>query len=152
MTDWPISLVIQYLRIKSLGLNNDFYYSAFALGNKYIQTTTVKNDDSSNPYACEDTEDKVFLPSFQEYYGAFWYGPLPDSPVNCESTDYARANGVPHNDDTFDYHNDRHWTRSPSSNAGDFAKFAYAGGSDFLEAYVEEENMGVCPCLNIKIA
>lgn len=133
-------------------LNNDFYYSAFALGNKYIQTTTVNNYKESNPYACEDTEDKVFLPSHDEYVGAFWYGPLADALVEGESTDYARANGVPHSDDAFDSNNNRHWTRSPSSNSGDFAMFAYAGGQEFLSTYVKVENMGVCPCLNIKIA
>ena len=130
-------------------LNSDFYYSAFALGNKYIQTTTVNNDDSSNPYVCEDTEDKVFLPSHDEYVGAIWYGPLD---VSAESTDYARANGVPHSGDADDADNDPHWTRSPSRFQDDFAMFAYAGGIEFLTTYVKAVNIGVRPCLNIKIA
>lgn len=130
-------------------LNNDFYYSAFALGNKYIQTTTVDNYDSSNPYACEDTEDKVFLPSHDEYVGAIWYGPLD---AFVESTDYARANGVSHNDNAFDDKNDGHWIRSPSIDDGGFATFAYSGGMEFLQTYVKVENIGVRPCLNIKIA
>ena len=136
-------------------LNNDFYYSAFALGNIYIQRATVDNSaastgESPNPHTCEDTEDKVFLPSYKEYYGAIQYGTLLDSPVKFESTDYARANGVSHSDNAFDYNNDGHWTRSPSSRAGDFAEFAYAGGIKFGQAYVKEDNIGVCPCIIIK--
>lgn len=136
-------------------LNNDFYYSAFALGNKYIQTTTIDNSaastvDSSNPHACENTEDKVFLPSYKEYYDAIRYGTLLDSLIKCESTDYARANGVSHSDNAFDYNNDGHWTRSPSNHVDDFATFAYAGGIKFGQTYVKEDNIGVCPCIIIK--
>ena len=41
-------------------LNNDFYNTAFALENEYIQTTTVDNSNLtthyvSNSYACENT-------------------------------------------------------------------------------------------------
>ena len=46
------------------------------------------------------------------------------------------------------YTKDHEWIRVE----GDFAMFAYAGGQEFLSTYVKVENMGVCPCLNIKIA
>ena len=53
-------------------LNNDFYNSAFALNNSNIQILAVDNsapttDSSDNSFVCRNTEDKVFLPSYQDY-------------------------------------------------------------------------------------
>ena len=80
-------------------LNNDFYNSAFALGNSNILTTTVDNsaattDSASNPYTCDNTQDKVFLPSYQDYinsdYG-FSASALPTDTRLCENTDWTVA-------------------------------------------------------------
>ena len=84
-------------------LNNDFYNTAFTLGNEYIQTTTVDNSSltthyASNPYACENTQDKVFLSSYKDYTNsAYGFGVKPiddDKAKECKPTDYARVNGV----------------------------------------------------------
>ena len=74
-------------------LNNDFFASAFALGSAYVKTTDVDNsakttDTGHNDYACEDSQDKVFLPSYRDYMNVD-YGF-----VNSEAasdTRYARA-------------------------------------------------------------
>ncbi len=104
-------------------LNNTFYNSAFALGNKYIQTTTVDNsasttDSSSNIYDCENTEDKVFLPSYKDYInGEYGFGLTTNSSNTreCKTTDYARADGVYSSIESKYSHNGVYWTRSPYS-------------------------------------
>lgn len=53
-------------------LTNDFYNSAFSLHSDYVLTTHVDNgpksaDQEENPYLCEDTDDKVFILSYQDY-------------------------------------------------------------------------------------
>ena len=62
----------QYSDIRTW-LNNDFLEQAFYYDPSLIQTVNVDNSakstgDSSNPYACEDTQDKVYLLSYN-YYG-----------------------------------------------------------------------------------
>jgi hypothetical protein len=52
-------------------LNADFLSKAFYLDGSLIQTTTVDNSlastgDSSNPYVCANTSDKVWLLSYAE--------------------------------------------------------------------------------------
>lgn len=105
-------------------LNNDFYNSAFALGNSHIQTTTVDNsasttDSSYNPYVCNNTQDKVFLPSYQDYinssYGfEAWYIP-DDTGRFCRPTDWARARGAFYMTEGCYQYNSSYWTRSPSN-------------------------------------
>ncbi len=100
-------------------LNNGFYSSAFALGNSHIQTTTVKNGASTtnskdNPYACANTEDKVFLPSYQNYINDSYGFSTSTSSTNtryCRTTDWARARGAWYSTG----YNGYYWTRSPRS-------------------------------------
>ena len=61
----------QYSDIRTW-LNNDFLEQAFYYDPSLIQTVNVDNSaestgDSSNPYACEDTQDKVYLLSYSYY-------------------------------------------------------------------------------------
>ena len=116
-------------------LNNDFYNSAFALGNDYIRTTTVNNsasttDSSSNPYACSNTNDKIFLPSYQDYinssYGFSTSKNEYDTSRKCKTTDWARARGALHSDS---YKNGPYWTRSPSSGSSTHAWYVSSGGT-----------------------
>ena len=103
-------------------LNNDFYNSAFALGNSYIQTTTVDNsasttNSSSNPCVCNNTEDKVFLPSYQDYINSSYGFSTSTSSTDtrcCRTTDWTRARGAYYyKPNTFDPYNGYYWTRSP---------------------------------------
>ena len=100
----------QYSEIRSF-LNNNFYNSAFALGDSYIQTTTV-----------DSTQDKVFLPSRQDYtnssYGFTTSYEKTDTRC-CKTTDWARARGA-YCDAAY---NSYYWTRSPYSgyDTGDYA-------------------------------
>ena len=79
-------------------LNGDFYNRAFALGDKYVQTTVVDNslptaDDTRQHYICPNTEDKVFLLSYADYNNSS-YGFSSDMSRYCRTTDWARAKGA----------------------------------------------------------
>ena len=84
-------------------LNSDFYNKAFTSFEKEsILTTNVDNsaattDNSSNKYACENTEDKVFLLSYQDVtngaYG-FTTDDYPDKARDMKTSDYSRALGA----------------------------------------------------------
>lgn len=113
----------QYSEIRSF-LNNDFYNSAFALGNSYIQTTTVDNsasttNSSPNSFACNNTQDKVFLPSYQDFINSsYGFSTSSDKTETryCKTTDWARARGANYYQEigSFTY-NGYYWTRSPYS-------------------------------------
>ena len=110
-------------------LNDDFFNSAFALGNDNIFETTVDNsaattDSEDNTYACDDTLDYVFMPSYKDYQNTD-YGFAPttiDSDSRCcRTTDWARARGAfSENEATPNYNgNGYYWTRSPYSGQSD---------------------------------
>lgn len=75
-------------------LNGTFYNVAFNdIQKELIQTTTVVNSSwstgfSSNPYACSNTSDKVFLLSYREAESL-----TSDKARTRKSTDYAKSQG-----------------------------------------------------------
>lgn len=136
-------------------LNEDFYNSAFALNDSYIQTTTVDNsatttNSTSNSYACANTEDKVFLPSYQDYVNSS-YGFSTSSTRACKTTDWARAKGARYLTDSSYLYNGWYWTRSPHS---DYKSETWVVNSDGRPsgAYVNYNESSVRPAIKIKIA
>lgn len=131
-------------------LNNDFYNSAFALGNTHIQTTTVDNSasttiSSNNPCACNNTQDKVFLPSYQDYTNRD-YGFITSF---CKTTDWARARGAFYSTYSSYYlYNGYYWTRSPNSDPNETIGVCYNG---FYSVSVISTSYSVRPSLSIKI-
>lgn len=120
-------------------LNDDFYNSAFALNSGHILTTTVDNsaettNNLNNPYACENTQDKVFLPSYQDYINnSYGFSTSADSTDTrcCRTTDWARARGAWYawySADSSYYYNGSYWTRSPYSGDSRSMKCVYANG------------------------
>lgn len=98
-------------------LNGEFYNSAFAFGNSVIQVTIVDNSASStnspdNGYACSNTFDKVFLPSYKDFMNSN-YGFASDKSRECKTTDWARARGSYISTEYSYYGNANYWTRSP---------------------------------------
>lgn len=85
-------------------LNGTFYNKAFSSAQQQnIQTTTVDNSaattgKSENMYACDNTQDKIFLPSYKEVhnsaYGFVSEGGEQDETRMLLVSDYARANGT----------------------------------------------------------
>ena len=141
-------------------LNDDFYDSAFALGNEHILTTTVDNsasttDSDSNSYACNNTQDKIFLPSYKDYinsnYG-FSTFTNSDNTRYCKTTDWARARGAYYYTSNGAYqYNGYYWTRSPSSYSSYYAwDVDFDGGFD--HDYVDFTSGSVRPGLSITIA
>ena len=111
-------------------LISDFYNSAFSLENSHIQTTDVDNTyDNSNPYACNDTRDKVFLLSKRDYlnssYGFSSSEEQSESRV-CRTTDWLRARGGFYETAETNKFNSSYWTRSPDR---DFSYYAIEVGS-----------------------
>ncbi len=152
----------QYSEIRTW-LNDDFYNSAFALGNSHIQTTTVDNSASttgstSNIYACDNTEDKVFLPSSNDYlnssYGYSTYSTDTDDERRCKTTDWARARGAYSSTNSLWLYNGYYWTRSPSSLDSYYVVHVeYIGNlTGYYGSDVDHKHYSVRPGLTIKIA
>ncbi len=144
-------------------LNNEFYNTAFAFNSANIIETIVCNDalttnSSNNKYVCNDTKDKVYLPSFQDYLNTE-YGfdsNSNDKSVTRESktTDYARARGawcnIKTDLGTGGLYNGSYWTRSCASEFYYCAWNVNSGG--YLSSYtVDGINHSVRPCIEIKI-
>ena len=132
-------------------LNGTFYNQAFSLNDSYIQATTIDNSssttrDSDNTYASENTTDKVYLLSYQEYlkedYG-FSSSYESSSTRMVKPTDYAKDRGV--------YVNE-YWTRSPSGNKSTNVMTVNEYGSLQYPYDVSLTYMGVRPCISIKIS
>ncbi len=141
-------------------LNNDFYNSAFTLDNSYIQTTTVDNSASTtslstNSYACNNTQDKVFLPSYKDYINTSYGFSASTSPTDtryCQPTDWARARGARYSTSSSYLYNGDYWTRSPYSGNSNLARYVREDGDDRFNDYVNFTSLSVRPALTIKIA
>lgn len=142
-------------------LINDFYKSAFALGNSYIKTTMVDNsvattNSASNRFACSNTEDKVFLPSYRDYinnsYG-FSISTGSSDTRCCRTTDWARARGVYYytSSGSLQY-NGYYWTRSSGGDRSYCAWYVEDNGLLYDLYNVNNTNCSVRPGLSIKIA
>ena len=145
-------------------LNNDFYNSAFTLDNSYIQTTTVDNsasttNSSSYSYACNNTQDKVFLPSYQDYINSSYGFSTSTDTRYCRTTDWARARGAWHDTSSGSYqYNGYYWTRSPcssgfySNNAWYVSYDGRFSGMDSISSGVNSAYISVRPAISINIA
>ena len=144
-------------------LNNEFYNSAFALQNSYIKTTNVDNSASTtesdgNQYACENTQDKVFLPSYQDYlnsgYG-FDRSTVSTTTRQCKTTDWVRARGVYLTNAVNPGHdpiNGSYWTRSPSSNRSTYANSVdLSGNLNDTWGTVDSNDFGVRPAVTFSM-
>ena len=142
-------------------LNEDFYNSAFALGNEHIQTTTVDNsaattNSTSNSYACANTEDKVFLPSYKDYINSSYGFSTSTGSTDtrcCRTTDWARARGAAYyytSSGSYQY-NGYYWTRSPRSGYSYYA-WGVSYDGDLSYNSVDFTLGSVRPGLSIKIA
>ena len=141
-------------------LNNEFYNTAFSLDNSYIQTIEVDNSasttsSSTNKYACENTNDKVYLLSYQDYLNAdygFSTSTSSSTTRECKTTDYARANRAFSSTNSSYKKNGWYWTRSPSSSYSNYANIVDYDGSLYSDYYVNGTYHGVRPSLSVKIS
>ena len=141
-------------------LNAVFYLNAFDSEERMsILTVTVDNSAAStgaedNPYACEDTEDKVFLLSVAEVTGktyGFSADPTKSDAVRRkQTTDYARASGVWMSEEE-DYYGGGYWLlRSPRHHASTFVCGVRPVGSvDYYD--VDYGYSGIAPVVKIQM-
>ena len=149
-------------------LNNDFYKSAFALDNSHIKAATVDNsagttNNSSNRYICANTQDKVFLPSYQDYLNSSYGFSTSIGSTDtrcCKTTDWARARGAfcytrsaSHYYNESYHYNGFYWTRSPFSDYSYRASFGNIDGQiHYYDYCVYRSLVSVRPGLSIRIA
>ena len=154
-------------------LNDTFYNTAFsALQKEYIKLTTVKNDlRSANPnsypnfetsdkymsFLCEDTEDHIFLLSFQEATNdAYGYNPdmenVADAAREKIPTDYAKSQGVKVSKDTGYVGNGTYWwLRTPAEYAAYSSRGVLYNGAAGGGIGVSNVHVGVVPALVINL-
>ena len=133
-------------------LNGEFFNTAFALNNSYVQETVINNGADGNKYACNDTKDKVYLPSYKDCLnGGFGFDEDQDNASvtrQCLTTDYARARGAWYNVKKDLQYNGSYWTRSPSGEYGYCAWNVNSGG--YLSEYaVDGGSHCVRPCVSL---
>ena len=143
-------------------LNDEFYKTAFGdLQQALIQTTQVDNSAqstgySSNPYACENTFDKVFLLSYREVtnsaYGFASSYSTKDTARRMLTSDFSRATGAYMSTDSSYYGNGWWWLRSPDNDLFSYARnVRYLGSADNYD-YVLRDYRGVVPALNLMLS
>ncbi len=144
-------------------LNDQFYNIAFTeLQKEIIQTTNVDNSAystgySSNSYACSNTDDKIFLPSYREIvnsgYGFSSSYSTYDTARRMTTSDYSRATGA-YTSTSAEYNgNGFWWLRSPYSNYSSYARYVnYYGIVSYYDGNVSDTNLGVVPALVISLS
>ena len=141
-------------------LNATFYNTAFSdLQKALVNTVTVDNSGestgySSNPYACENTSDKVFLLSYKEVTNSAYgfsssYGTY-DTARRKTVSDYARATGAYMSTSSGYDGNGWWWLRSPHYDFSSLARVVHYGGSTGSN-YVLNTYHGVVPALQIRL-
>lgn len=139
-------------------LNADFLDSALPFDSSYILTKTVDNsaattNSATNPYACEDTQDKAFLLSYQDYRNAS-YGFSDDASRECRTTDWTRARGAVSSSSSEYLNNGCYWTRSPNSSPNSNSSYSarYVDRDGCLHGIGVKEGCCVRPGLRVKVA
>ncbi len=133
-------------------LNSDFLDQAFYYDDSLIATTEVDNSVattgySSNPYVCENTNDKVFLPSYADLTNGN-YGFTSYADRKCKATDYAEARGAYTTTDGHGYY----WTRSPNYYDSRYVWYVPADGDLHYGNHVDSSVNGVRPSLSLKVS
>ena len=119
-----------------------------------VDNSAASTGYSSNPYACEDTRDKIFLLSFKEVtnsaYGFASSGSTDDTARRMTVSDYARATGAYMSTSSSYYGNGYWWLRSPnyySANGARGVRYdGLAGNYNVFNDYY-----GVVPALQIRL-
>ena len=133
-------------------LNAKFYNTAFnEVQRNLILTTVVDNSMKSagccsNEYTCNDTLDKIFLPSYSEV------ADIEVEERKMQTSDYSRATGASTNGST-DYYGNGWWRlRSPGYyDYSNYARVVYEDGDVGNGVPVHLAHSGVVPALRIQL-
>lgn len=141
-------------------LNNKFYNIAFSEFQKsLIQPTIIDNSENStdvesdNPYACNNTNDNVFLLSCADVnnkkYG--FNAKYNDKKRERPSTDYSRAKGVFVDRDDLK-NSTTWWLRSPSADYGSEVYCVVSNSKLSIDSvYTYYSCRGIVPALTIRL-
>ena len=138
-------------------LNEDFYNSFSEAEKSSIVLTEVDNslastDNNGGQYVCENTKDYVFALSVDDVTNTdYGFTSGKDDPKKAFIvTDYAVANGA-YIYSTSGYEGTGYgWLRSPDDSSGDYAFSVLIG--DYYRDYVDYDNYGVVPALQIQLS
>ena len=130
-------------------LNSDFLSHAFNLNRSYIDMTTVDNsadttDSSSNPYASDNTNDRIYLLSYKDYVNSNYFSSLESR--KSKTTDYALAKTCYRNNDGYGHY----WTRSPNASDVRYVRCVGSDGSLSGNQLVDYKNNGIRAGMTIK--
>lgn len=119
---------------------------------KAIVTSEVDNSasstgDSSNPYACENTLDKVFLLSDTEAFSGSSFS--NDAQRQLKVTDYAKGKGAYWKTETVA---GCWWLRSPDNFLGNIPRSVNDDGNSIYKVNCGYNGSGVVPALLISLA
>ena len=136
-------------------LNDSFLNKAFYFTDEFILETEVDNsaattDSTTNQFACDNTEDKLFLFSYRDYLNAdygFSTGSSSSETRLCKATDYARVTGAYSNDDGYGHY----WTRSPNSGNKNYASHVRTDGSIHYDNNTSYKYLCARPGATIKL-
>lgn len=132
-------------------LTGEFYDKSFALCGDEIQEIVVDNSVEStgattNPYVCENTNDKVYAPSVKELKDLY----KKDDTPWCITTDFSRTSGIYYDLKSTTLYCADYWTRSPFNNS---ESDAYRGKvTGYINACgVKIGSNAVRPCITIEV-
>ena len=130
-------------------LNLEFYNTAFSstdqqrIISSVVDNSSASTDCDYNNYVCENTEDKVFLLSYQEVVNANIFASATQRVKFV--TEYAKLRGA-HSEMGKGWW----WLRSPSVNFIEYANLVSKNG-DVLNDYVYDTKGGVVPAIRIAL-
>ena len=142
-------------------LNDNFYNTAFGKRQKQIiLTTEVDNSEAStsegldpffkNPYACENTFDKVFLLSKEDTRNSE-FGFVSNASRRLVNTSYAKAQGCYAHISNNSPRSGPWWLRSPYSSSGEKAYCISYDGYYYDKQPTNYVNIGVVPAMQIQL-
>ncbi len=135
-------------------LNDTFYNTAFSTEQKaLILAVTVDNSVAStaystNEYACANTEDKVFLPSYAEVTTNEFLDSFKKR--EKKTTDYAKSQGCFIS--TGHEGNGYYWLRSPYNDDSSRACFVHSDGDADYNLVTRVTDVGVAPAMVIDLS
>ena len=140
-------------------LNSTFYETAFSEFAKSIILITqvdnslASNGDTSNPYMCENTNDKIFLLSCAEATNnanGFKASNVYNTAREMLTSDYSRATGTCMSIHSDYYGNGYWWLRSPYENIPYYAHLVISNGKNSY-IHIDNDFCGVVPALRITL-
>ena len=140
-------------------INDTFYNAAFNNDDKNrVLTSKVDNSASTteidlNPYYCSNTNDKVFLLSYQdvgnEEYHFYFRQKTDNSTRTAEVTDYAIAKGAFYAVYSAENRNGNYWLRSPDFEYTFKTIYVNSNGYAGYKYDVDKLGIGVRPAIRV---